>query len=293
MMAAGLAIMKSRAPALPTAHGSSAAKAVLCWISDLPWVAALIIQAAGYALYFAALECAPVSLVAVVMQGGIAVFVLIAVVFLRERANYLEASGIVGIILAMILLGLSLDGMPVSSQLNSRGLWMVSTVTLAVTGAVCSARRLRANGLAEAIASGMAFGLSTLYAKALADMVAMPAGSVKASGLLASPWLYLTMLANIGGLVLLQNSFNRARGLIAMPLSSAISNLVPIVGGLMIFGEHLPRDLLPAVFRTGAFVLTIGGSVLLAGGDETAHRNYSLHPPSSLTDSGWGCGEAN
>ncbi|GEM_PF-444412 len=276
MLAAGLAIMKERAPALPAIRASSPVKALLCWICDLPWLAALIIEAAGYALYFVALARAPVSLVAVVMQGGIAVFVLIAVVFLGERANYLEASGIAAIILAMVLLALSFDNVPVRGQLDSDTLWMVSAVTLAGTVVLWSARRLRSNGSAEAIASGIAFGLSTLYTKALADVLATRTDYPAALALLASPWLYLTMIANIGGLVLLQNSFHHTRGLIAMPLSSAISNVVPIAGGMLAFGERLPQESLPAAFRSAAFILTIVGSMLLAGAETITDDSHQV-----------------
>ena len=47
------------------------------------------------------------------------------------------------------------------------------------------------------------------------------------------------MAANLAGMVMLQNSFHQARGIITMPLSSALSNLVPIVGGMLAFGEGL------------------------------------------------------
>ena len=67
MLAAGLAIMKSRAPGLPPAHGTAILRAITRWVCDLPWLAGLAIETAGYVLYFIALAQAPVSLVAVVM----------------------------------------------------------------------------------------------------------------------------------------------------------------------------------------------------------------------------------
>src|SRR5689334_18196943 len=116
MLAAGLAIMKSRAGALPAAQGIAAVRAIVRWVCDWPWMMGLLVETAGYGLYFAALAEAPVSLVAVMMQGGIAVFVVIAVVFLHERASAAEAAGIFGIILAMVLLALSLQSAPPRDQ---------------------------------------------------------------------------------------------------------------------------------------------------------------------------------
>ncbi len=49
-----------------------------------------------------------------------------------------------------------------------------------------------------------------------------------------------------------------------MPLSSACSNLVPIVGGMAAFGEALPANPLAATLRIGAFALTVAASASLA-----------------------------
>jgi drug/metabolite transporter (DMT)-like permease len=273
MLAAGLAIMKSRAAMLPAAQGTAFMRAVVRWISDLGWVGGLILETAGYLLYFAALAQAPVSLVAVVMQGGIAVFIVIAVVFLHERANRAEAAGLIGIIVAMVLLALSLRSAPPQGKLNSFALVVLSALTVAGTAMICSASGLRRNGSAPAIASGVAFGLSSLYTKALADIFAAHSGYAIAIQTLASPWLYLMICTNLGGLVLLQNSFHWARGLIAMPLSSAVANLVPIVGGIVAFNETLPSEPASAALRIAAFTLTILASVLVARGEIDPDRS--------------------
>jgi uncharacterized membrane protein len=282
MLAAGLAIMKGRAGTLPAAQGTAILRAIVRWICDPAWACGLILETVGYVFYFAALTEAPVSLVAVMMQGGIAVFVIIAIVFLHERANLIEAAGIVGIILAMVLLALSLQSAPPQPQLNSFALGVLSALTLLGTAILCSANRLRRNGAAPAIASGVAFGLSSLYTKALANIFVAHSGYAMAIQTAGSPWLYLMIGTNLGGLVFLQNSFHWARGIIAMPLSSAISNLVPIVGGVMAFDEKLPPDPRAAVLRIGAFTLTILASVLVAGAEATRDKNPAARPASPV-----------
>jgi hypothetical protein len=131
-----------------------------------------------------------------------------------------------------------------------------------------AAPALRQSGAATAIASGIALGFASLYTKPLADrLAAAPDLGALVPTLLASPYSYLTIVANVAGLVMLQNSFAMGRGIIAMPLSSAISNLIPIVGGIAVFGERLPDDPRTATVRAGAFVLTIVASAALAAGD--------------------------
>jgi uncharacterized membrane protein len=268
LLASGLLMMKSRSSILPPAHGRAIFHAVLIWIRDPLWIGGLGVQALGCALYVAALSDAPISLVAVMMQGGIAIFVTLAVVFLHERATPREWTGIVGIVAAMVMLACSLNAGAAGGTANVKSLSAFTAISLGVAGVPFAIARIRRGGIATAIASGIAFGLGSLYTKPLADTFAAHASAGPMLRMFVQPWLYLISAANIAGLILLQNSFHAARGIIAMPLSSAISNLVPIVGGMLAFGEVLPAEPTAASLRIAAFALTVGSSALLASGDE-------------------------
>ncbi len=128
LLAAGLFMMKSRSSVLPPAHGSGMLRTILIWIRDPIWIGGLGVQTVGYALYVAALSDAPVSLVAVMMQGGIALFVIFATVFLHEKASAREWAGIIGILVAMVVLGVSLTGGAAGSEAQARALWVFSAV---------------------------------------------------------------------------------------------------------------------------------------------------------------------
>ncbi|HJU27989.1 MAG TPA: hypothetical protein VJ718_02400, partial [Candidatus Binataceae bacterium] len=264
LLAAGLLIMKSRAAALPPAEGVAIPGAVLRWFVDLKWLGGLAVETSGYALYIFALSAAPVSLIAVMMQGGTALFVLFAVIFLHERAAPGEWIGIGGIIAAMLLLAFSLQGGGTSGGgLHPYALALLALAALFAAMAPALSSRMRATGVAPAIASGIAFGLGSLFAKALTDNFIANPHSALAIRIFADPWIYPAIVANIAGLVMLQNSFHWARGLVVMPLSSACSNIVPIIGGIAVFGESLPPDPFGAGMRIGAFALTIlAGAVL-------------------------------
>jgi len=263
LLALGLLMMKSRGEALPVASGAGGLRAISVWLHDPIWLGGLGVETAGYALYVIALA-APVSLIAVVMQAGIALFVLFAVVFLNERARPHEWIGICAIVLAMILLAWSIGGGAAQGGVDSVALLVLTAVGIAIAAAPSMDTRMRVSGAAPAIASGIAFGLGSLYTKALADILGASTAVIAIERILVSPWLYLTIAANLAGLVMLQNAFHRARGIIAMPLSSACSNVVPIVGGMVAFGELLPADAFAATMRAAAFVLTIAASALLA-----------------------------
>ncbi len=268
LFAFGLVMMKSRGKELAPAQGRGIWRAVRGWFKDPVWLGGLGVQILGYILYIVALTGSPVSMLAVMMQGGIAIFVLITVVFLHENASGREWLGIVGVVSAMTLVSLTLGNGVESTHADSAALATTSIGALAVALLPYASPRMRDGGLAAALASGMAFGLAGLYAKAVTDLFSGNEVFPVWRTLITSPWLYLTIIANLSGMILLQNSFHWARGIIAMPLSSACSNLVPIVGGILAFGEHLPSATGPAAMRITAFSLTILSGGLLATGRE-------------------------
>src|SRR6266481_6922200 len=90
LLAAGLLMMKSRSAVLPPAHGRGAFRAIAHWMRDPMWLGGLAVQLIGYGLSMVALSAAPVSLVAIMMQGGVALFVVLSVIFLHERAGGIE-----------------------------------------------------------------------------------------------------------------------------------------------------------------------------------------------------------
>jgi uncharacterized membrane protein len=268
LLAFGLMMMKVRAGALPMARGRGILGAVVAWIRDPIWIGGLAVQAAGYALYMVALVGTPVSMMAVAMQGGVALFVVLAVAFLGERARLWEWLGIGAVVVAALMLTGSLDAGAAENLLQTDALALASVAAVAIILALLLARGLRQNGAATAIASGIALGFASLYTKPLADRLGgAPDLAALAEVLLASPYTYLTIVTNVAGLVMLQNSFAMGRGIITMPLSSAISNVIPIAGGIAVFGERLPGEPFAAAMRAGAFALTIVASAALAAGD--------------------------
>ncbi|HLI81460.1 MAG TPA: hypothetical protein VKV03_15835 [Candidatus Binataceae bacterium] len=267
LMALGLLMMKSRATALPEARGSHIFRSVLTWFRDPMWLGGVGVQTIGWALFVIAVSQAPVSMVAVMMQGGIALFVIFSVVVLGERARPAEWAGIVAIVLGMILLALSLSAGASQGAMSDRVIIGLTTVLAIVAAAAFTRPRFARGGIAQAIGSGIAFGLASLYTKAMTDAIEA-GGAALAMRVVISPWVYALIVANIIGMVMLQNSFHQARGIITMPLSSALSNLVPIIGGMIAFGERLPTDPIAAAMRVAAFILTIAASITLAAAEE-------------------------
>ncbi len=279
LMALGLLMMKSRAAVLPDARGARVISGVLAWLRDPMWAGGMGVQIAGWVMFVTAVSQAPVSMVAVMMQGGIALFVIFSVVVLGERARPAEWAGIIAIVVGMILLSMSLSAGASHGALDGRVVIALSMLLAIVAAAAFTRPRLAQGGTAQAIGSGIAFGLATLYTKAMTDAIEASSADL-AMRVIADPWVYATIAANLTGMVMLQNSFHQARGIITMPLSSALSNLVPIIGGMLAFGERLPTNPIAATMRIAAFVLTIAASTTLAA----AQEEQSARAPVALKD---------
>lgn len=267
LMALGLLMMKSRAASLPDARGSRIIWGVLAWLRDPMWAGGMGVQMLGWIFYVIAVSRAPISMVAVMMQGGIALFVIFSVVVLGERARPAELAGIVAIVVGMILLSMSLSAGMSQGAIQSRAVLELSIALVILAASTFTLPRLARGGIALAIGAGIAFGLAGLFTKAMTDAFKTSSGAL-AMRIIANPWFYAMIAANLSGTVMLQNSFRQARGIITMPLSSALSNLVPIAGGMLAFGERLPSDHIAAAMRVTAFILTIAASATLAVSEE-------------------------
>ncbi|HEV2171815.1 MAG TPA: hypothetical protein VGR40_12745, partial [Candidatus Binatus sp.] len=128
LMALGLLMMKSRSADLPIASGANVLGAIAAWMRDPMWLGGIAVQTAGWICYVIAVSRAPVSAVAVMMQGGIGLFVIASVIVLGERASAREWTGIGVIILAMATLAVSLNGSTVEDTFNPIALLIFTTL---------------------------------------------------------------------------------------------------------------------------------------------------------------------
>ena len=130
-------------------------------------------------------------------------------------------------------------------------------------GLVLLARRFRPGALLGC-AAGLLFGVGDLATK----------GAVDGVGLLFVPILAACTAL---GFVTLQLAFQRGRVLETAGSSTLVNNLIPIVGGVVVFHEPIPTG--PAgVARVASFVAVVVGAVLLASGRMNTQSNADVAP---------------
>ncbi|MGP0030543.1 MAG: hypothetical protein ACLPVF_08550 [Acidimicrobiales bacterium] len=226
-------------------------RSVRLLIGNRQWLLGYAAGWIGWGLYIAALSLAPLSLVQAVSAGGVGVLAIVAhrcgtPLLVRERQGAMVAVG------GLVLLGLSLTA-HVAPAAPAR-----TSTLLVVVAAGCVVAGLLAGLAAASIrpaaslgaAAGILFGVGDLATK----------GAVDGNGALFVPIL---AACTASGFVVLQLAFQRGRVLETAGLSTLVNNLIPIVGGVILFHEALPAGW-AGVVRVASFVAVVCGAVLLA-----------------------------
>jgi len=221
----------------------------------------------GWGLYIAALALAPLSLVQSVSAGGVGILAILAhrlgtPLTRQERIGTYVAVG------GLVLLGLSLTS-AVTPTAPARTITLVVVIAAGagLAGVLALLARRYRPGALLGCAAGVLFGVGDMATK----------GAVDGSGLFFIPVLAVcTALA----FVTLQGAFQHGRVLETAGSSTLINNLIPIVGGIVVFHEPIPPGL-AGIARVASFVAVIVGEVLLAGGrmqaQSPAHAPMATH----------------
>jgi hypothetical protein len=225
------------------------------------WVAGFAIGLLGWALYIGALALAPLSLVQAVAAGGLPILALLArrngAVLTRRQwtAVGLAAGG-------LLLLAISLAH---GGATSTHASWQAVALWLAVSAAVAvgaaSSGALLAGGAGLGLAAGVLYAGGDVATKAAVGGTA---------------WLVFVavlLAAHGSAFACLQLGFQRGDALATAGTATLLTNLLPIVAGVVLFSEHVPSGAL-GVARVVAFTAVVAGAALLAlppaGGGVTA-----------------------
>jgi hypothetical protein len=207
------------------------------------WLTGFLVGLAGWALYIAALALAPLSLVQATSAGGVGVLAALA----HRRGDGLTRVDWIAVALAvggLVLIAASLAGGTAGTARPPAAGLAVWLALSAVVAAVVFRTR-------PGIASG------TLYA----------AGDVATKAAIAGGWwlgaVPAVLAAHGGAFATLQLGFQRAGALETAGAASLLTNALPILAGVALFGERLPGGAL-GVVRVAGFALVVVAAGLLS-----------------------------
>jgi len=236
-------------PALSPRHPVASLAALF---TDRHWVAGFATGLGGWGLYIIALDLAPISLVQATSAGGVALIALLVRaggVRLPTREWVAVCVSVCGLLLLALSLSASTARPVPGSWLDPLG-WILASALAAAVVAFPAARVLRA-GAGLAVAGGLMYSAGDVATKA-------------AVGGIGPGYVFVLLLAACHGLgfVCVQLSFQRGTALATAGMSTLLTNLLPILAGVTIFGEYLPGGV-PGVLRGLGFAGAVIGAALL------------------------------
>ena len=222
----------------------------------------MVVALSAWLFHVAALALAPLSVVQVVLAGGV---VLVAVMadrlfgFAVGRRQW-WGLGLTGLGLVLLVLTLpSTQGSHSSFQIPAMiafeaGLFALGGLLILGPRAGAPAEH---HGVMLGAAAGVLFGVSDVAIKALTGL----AGD-GILGVILSPWLLVAIAASIVAFFASARGLQDGEAVPVIAITGTAANISCIAGGIIVFGDPLPSDALGIAVQAVAFVLVIVASAL-------------------------------
>lgn len=238
------------------------------FLSCKPWLEAQGLQLAGTFIKGIAVGLAPLSIIQPINTSGIALLAILAITKLREKPTLYDWLGIGTIVLGLFMLGRSLVGAPTKRfSYNQVVLWFF-VIFFFVAASVALYRGLtqrhqRAANLI-ALANGVLIGLNAVLVKLAWNDFGSRFWMKGFRHAVSSPFIWLVFLMPFVTLVFDQIAMQRGKAVVVVPITTGMSNLIPIIIGIVAMHEPLPKSGGMLLLRLASFVAIIGGSMILS-----------------------------
>jgi len=239
------------------------ATAIALWRSK--WFAiGMVVGLIAWGMHVAALTIAPLSLVQAVVASGVALVAVMADKIFGFTVGARQWWGLALTALGLALLALTMPS-TVGHYASYSGTQMAifEAVLLAVgvvliVGPRAAGARSEHHGIALAAAAGIMFGACNVSVKALTGIIP-DAGLV---GLLSAPGA-IAVLASIGAFYASARSLQLGEAVAVIGITGTASSITCVAGGILVFGDPMPADLLGILLQAVAFALVIVASALI------------------------------
>jgi multidrug transporter EmrE-like cation transporter len=223
----------------------------------------MLVAAVAWVLHVAAMALAPLSVVQVVLAGGIVLIGVMADRFfgfpVQRRQWYglaLTATGLIAFALTVPdAHGAHATFSPPAMIAFEAGLCAIGALLIAGPRAGAPSRH---HATMLGAASGILFGVSDVSIKALTGIV----GAHGVLGL-ASPWLGVTLIASVVAFFASAKSFQDGDAVPVIAITSATANMSAIAGGVLVFGDPMPGGVLGILAQSLGVVAIMVAAALM------------------------------
>lgn len=232
------------------------------------WAGGMLVMAVGGGVFVYTTSIGDISVIQPLTNVSGVVAVLIGVLVLKEKIRGFEAAGIVLLIGGAMTIGFSTEAMT-STVFNEGMLKAMTAVTALVMVAAFVISGLiggERGGLVLALNAGVTFGLTNLFVKVITEASKGDGEVMRVDGaaiidLLTSYPIYVLLVALVIGTVAFQLSIANSRIAVVQPVATVFSNILPVVGGWLVFGESMNAG------KLAGTAIILAGTVLLAAGE--------------------------
>jgi drug/metabolite transporter (DMT)-like permease len=222
----------------------------------------MAVATSAWLFHVAALWFAPLSVVQAVLSTGVVILAVMAERLFGFKVGFRQWIGVAMTAGGLFLLVMTLPASSGShSSYSLAGMIAFEAAMLVIGALLITGPRFGApdhhHGVMLGGAAGVLFGLSDVAIKALTGL---PGDGIM--GILLSPWLFVA----IGGSIIA--FYASARGLQdgeAVPViasTSTAANVSCIAGGIIVFGDPMPADVLGIVVQVLAFTMVIAAALV-------------------------------
>jgi drug/metabolite transporter (DMT)-like permease len=238
------------------------------FLTNKQWLIAIGVTVIGAVFYAVAITMAPVSIVQPIVGAGVALLAYLAIKNLGEKPRKQDLIAIGMSILGVILIGVSLaEGVPKKAPPHKPGvLWIFCAVVVLLAAVIPLLMRGSGNRQAAGlgISVGLLFGLTAIFARLMFVDWANQWSSEGILVLFSSVFLLGWALAYFPALLISQAALQRGMAIIVMPLVAGLSQVIPIVGGMLALGEKFPKNTALIIVRIIAFCMILVATVILS-----------------------------
>jgi uncharacterized membrane protein len=262
-------IQKRELNNLPRLEGKNFFRTLKSFFTCEPWVAAQLLAMVGTWIHAIALGMAPLSIMETINTAGIVLLALLAIYKLDEKASIIDWVGIGSICLGLIFMAVTMTAKTQEFYYNAVILWFLVVFLLAASLIAFI------NGLKKkddrspifiAIGTGILVGTNAIWIKLGMHDIWTRFWDHSLGVALSTPYLWIIIIFAVGTLLLQQMALQRGKAIIVIPVITGISNLIPILVGILAFREPFPTNGYMILLRLISIVMVIGGAILLSLG---------------------------
>ncbi len=263
----GIFLSKREVDQLPMLGAHGTWSTIKAFATSRPWLKAQGLQLLAGMLHVVAIGLAPLSIVEPIGAAGICFLVILTVVYLGEKASWLDWLGIGIMVLGVALLGVSLVAPKQKFSYHPIVVWFFIILLLSVviySFYVAFTRRKEEISIFAGIGLGCLVGLNAILIKLAWNDVGHIWSTYHLASLWHSSYALLAFIGSLAAQILFQITLQRGKAMLIVPLQTGFSNMIPIVVGVLALKEPFPTEGKLIFLRLLAFFFIIGGAVLLS-----------------------------